>query len=173
MTYFLTEEDWFNVLDNIAPFISTSSERKQTIRTFLPDMLDAGYSGAKALSIFREAGLGISDATFYDIRRDILEDTNLSSYLRTLGLNEIVSENLMRISSREMDTKYRYVASYAINSEDGTLTQFGEFAFDTDYIGTKEDILNMILDGVGSVYDIGEYETLTVNLRRAYINIRD
>ena len=172
MSSYLDHDDWVNVLENIAPYVSTFSERKQTIKTFLPDMLDTDYSGHEALLMFREAGIGINTKDFYDIRRNILDDPNLTSNLRKLGLDDYVTESLMRISSTEMQTKYQYVAAYAIENNETGEMRFGEFSILANDIGTKREILDEIQQAILAHYDVGSFETMTINLRRAYINVK-
>ncbi len=170
MSTFLEPDEWLNIFETIAPFVGGAAERRQTIRTFLPDMLDTGYSGRQALEIFKEAGLGINPTDFFAIRRTIKDDTNLVSYLRQLPLDTYLQDSFLRISSQEMETKYRFVAAYAIENQETGNVQFGEFALDTDLSGTKEEILDAIIQTILSAYGVGEAETLTVNFRRGYIN---
>lgn len=168
---FLDRDTWLSIFETISPYIDTADKRRQTISTFLPDMLDTGYSGAEALDIFKEAGLGIQTSAFYDIRRDILADTNLTSNLRMLDLDEIVSDSMMRVSSKEMETKYFHLASYAFTDDNGENAVFGQWGFYTDEQYTKGEILERISDVIRARYP--EYTmTLTTNLRKSYIDLR-
>lgn len=173
MSNYLDPDEWLNIFETIAPFVTTATERRQTIRTFLPDMLDTEYSGREALDLFKQAGLGINPTDFYAIRRTIKDDTNLVSYLRNLDLDTFVSDSFLRISSQDMETRYRFVASYAIENNDTGNVQFGEFALDTNFSGTKQEILDQIIETILTAYGVGEAETLTVNFRRGYINPKD
>ena len=170
MSNYLDPDEWLNIFETIAPYVSSAADRRQTIRTFLPDMLDTEYSGRQALDLFRQAGLGINPTDFYAIRRTIKDDTNLVSYLRQIDMNHYVQDSYLRISSQEMETKYRFVASYAIENTETGNVQFGEFALDTNYSGTKQEILDAIIETILTAYGVGEAETLTVNFRRGYLN---
>ena len=171
MSNFLSSEQWLEVLGTIAPFVSNTTERTKVIRTFLPDMLDSGYSGTEALGLFQQSSMGIRSADFFAIRRTILDDTNLTSALRNLSLNETISENSLRVSSRIMEQKYGFLAAYAIEDSSTGDVRYGEWMFYTNQLGEKGDILNQILEDIKSRYPLGNFDTLTANLRKGYIDL--
>lgn len=170
MSDYITPELWTSILNTIAPFVEDASERRKVVRTFLPDMLDSGFSGSQALNIFRDSGLGISTKSFYDIRREINADTSLFSILRTASLDDVISENFMRQSSYDLGSKYRYVASFVLENTETGDAIFGEYAINSNDIMQKKDILSSIVSIIQSKYPQNPYDELTVNLRRAYIN---
>lgn len=72
--------------------------RRQIIGQFVPGLIRAGFSGRGALSLFREAGLGVGTGAFYSLFRGGQDQIRTQSYVGGASGEDMIDLSQARIT---------------------------------------------------------------------------
>lgn len=148
----------------------TSRERKELTRSILPELIDRGLNKSQAYSQFKERGLGINRAKFFNIYDEI---TGLSSdrikYL-SVRRDAVPSDNVFAPAKYNYSAKYRLdIEFYTYDIEtDVKFIEIRSYSFNTKL--TRGELEDRILeDKRDSLMALG-FDVTGMKVIGAYIN---
>ena len=113
-----------------------AAARRGLIRNILPGMLARNISGAEALRQFRDAGLGIREADFYDIRREVLGLEQRQGRIKYEGADHIPTDATFDTNDYALPKRYRLISEVDYFDMGKREWTKGYMAMDTDRLGT-------------------------------------
>ncbi len=133
-------------LPDLTGSIFSSKATRGIIRSTLPGLIEEGFSGNKALQLYRSAGYKIRTSDFFELRRDVLGIERAAHTIQFVGLQKLPDTRKFAIPSWDLETKYMYTATYTeFDFDTGLLTKRG-YSFKTNIEDTPDRIQDIMLN---------------------------
>lgn len=150
---------------------SLSSEaRRALIRSNLPALIEAGYSGNQSLEIFRNAGFGIGRGSFFEIHREVLGIEQQENRIRFVNTNSVPSFNVFADSSIDLPSDYRFIMKYTSENSITGREETHFINYDTNFFGTIGDIENDALTDIAERYSQTAGRITSISTWKAFTN---
>lgn len=142
--------DYF--IDDYSDDNLSGSMRRLRVRSYLPDLIELGYSGSAALTKLKSVGLGIRTSDFYDIYHEI-EGTTLPAFKAVRGVisNQLDPDTFGALRIPQ-DENYLYAMKYEYYDEESDTYKTGRHVLRSNDLGTKTEIEDTVYDDLAEMY---------------------
>lgn len=144
-------------------FISSDSKR-EIIRSYLPGLIEEGFTANASLQLFQDVGLGIGRSEYLGIYREVLGIEEQTNRIRFVNKDAVPSESLLGDYTHNIDSEYRFIYKYGYtNSSTGK--------FEEAFMGVNRDTLDTVAEMEADAADyirqaygdrVGSLESITI-----------
>lgn len=159
-----------DTLELISSFEHTPAQRREVIRSFLPELIEDNYSRTRAHKLFRDYGLGINDKVFRDLYNETRFNKYIDSSIIYLPKDEKIDERFMNISSSNFKGRYLYVVQYSVVDPDAESIERREWGLSTSEKLSKDEVMNRILDRMEQNDSVPMDYVTAMNVRKVFVN---
>ena len=146
--------------------------RRGIIRSFLPGLIEEGYSQNAAISFFREAGLGIKDADFRALYREIDGTEIKSGRIKYVNSDSVPSDAVFDPVSYDIPARYRMIAKYDVIDVNDFSTQTRYITIDTDNLRSINEMEGDIRQYVGDSPTNKDKQIASMSIIKGFINAK-
>jgi hypothetical protein len=126
-----------SLFDDLGDDFVDPDSKREIIRSYLPGLIDEGFSANASLQLFKDVGLGIGRSDFLSIYREVLGLENQQNRVRYVRGDAIPSEGILGIYETPIDNDYRFIYRYtALDQQTGEEYQ--------SYVGLNRNSLDTI-----------------------------
>ena len=162
---------WDVILEGVDPSNFDSEARRKLINDKSKQMYRYGLSGKQALDTFRNAGLGIATADFYNIWNENKSSVISLDNLSGLPGDYEVALGDLKVGNVDTKTLYSYTVGYKYYDPEADVVYYSTTNIDSDQLGTIGELTQLAIDDISSKYPrLGEMELLDATILRAQIN---
>lgn len=161
---------WQDTLEFFKEYIETPQQRRDLIRTFLPNMIEEGFSANKSFLEFKEAGFGVNWYAFRDIWQETRYEKALDFNIRFMPDDEIIRETYMTTSRNNFKARYKYVVSYGVQNEESGAINFSTFGYSTSEQLNKRDAINYAEEFILAKYPDRDDRIFGLSVKKVFIN---
>lgn len=147
---------------------NTPEFRRSLIRDYLLSEGSEDYSGSDILSAFRERGLGIASADFYEILRDTRGLTSDARRISRFGGDTIPTHDVFALNPHRQPNEYRYAIEYTYTDPDTGLERTDKRWIDSDFRRSKNDLIDTYNDYLSSEYPMKYDNLIDTKITRGY-----
>lgn len=161
---------WDNIFQSLSDILGTPKDRRSLIRTYVPDMIDAGLNQTESKRLFRDYGFGIRDSDFGEIYNFYARDNEFLRNLANVGMDETMDDRFLLQSSDLNTTRYRYVFQYGEYDSVNKRFNIRSFGIDSNKRYTQSKALEAAYNDIVELYSERADTIDGLRIRRIYIN---
>lgn len=153
-----------------ASFDTTPEMRREAIRTFLPELIEEGYSRRGAGRYFREHGLSHSDTFLRSAYDEIRFNRYMDRNILFQDKDSPISELHMHITNNNIRGRYLYVVDYGILDDENENIERREYGFSSDQMLSKNQIMSSVMDKMEHNASVPMEQIVGMRVSKVFVN---
>lgn len=148
-------------------WISPESKR-ELIRSYLPGLIDEGFSANGSLQLFQDVGLGIGRSDFLGIYREVLGIEEQQNRIRFVNLDSVPSEGILGTYEYPIDSEYRFIYRYQYTNATTGATEESFIGINRDTLDTVGTMESEAADAIRENYGDRVGELLNIDIWKGF-----